>query len=222
MFLYFWPLKPCFAFFLTYVVVVFLELWIAFPTQRISTYMKAWGLMYLVSFCMGGFLKWVESKSAFAARYGRSILYLAGAIYFFTLCVNKISGLVKRERREKRELRLVRCQVNGKKICCTGLWDTGNSLFDPISGKPVLVLEKEELMKHSVYIRKEKFRVIPFHSLGTKNGFLEAFVADYVQIETMDEKRKQDTIEREDVIIGVYEGKLSRDGSYQMILHPGI
>ena len=207
-------------FVLIYFMIVFVELWIAFPDQNIYTYAKAFGFMYLLSFGMGGFLKWTYEKFEWADKYGRSILWLFGGIYFLSLFMGKICMFVKRERQEKEKLRMVLCEVNGEKISCVGLWDTGNSLYDPLSKKPVLVLEKSELVKHSIHIKKEQYRIIPYHSLGTKQGVLEAFVADKVVVTSLVEEKRADGMEREKVIIGIYEGKLSQDGCYQMILHP--
>lgn len=218
--LYFISLAPPVQYVLTYFVIVFFELRIAFPALHMGTYIKAMGMMYLLSFGVGGFLKWIYEHSAWAAIYGKSIIWLAGAIYFITLCMAKLGRIVKKDKQARRNLRSVTCEINGREICCTGLLDTGNSLYDPISKKPVLVLEKGELEKNSIYIKEEQYRVIPYHSLGTKQGVLEAFVADKVQISKLTQTENKDTIKREKVIVGVYEGKLSHSGMYQMILHP--
>ena len=51
---------------------------------------------------------------------------------------------------------------------------------------------------------------------------MEAFIADEVQIFTMNGEKCDEALEREKVMVGVYEGKLSQDGAFQMILHPGM
>ena len=220
--LIFFPLPKLVNLVLTYLVIVLLELRIAFPFQNISTYAKALGVLYLLSFGIGGGMKWIYDNFQWAYKYGRNIIWLLGGVYFIALCIGKICVLVKVERMEKAKLRRVTCEVNGKILECTALLDTGNSLFDPVSMKPVSILERSELKKYSIYIKKEQYRVVPYHSLGTKQGVLEAFVADKVVITPMEDEAKSNCIERENVIVGIYEGKLSQDERYQMILHPDL
>jgi stage II sporulation protein GA (sporulation sigma-E factor processing peptidase) len=60
--------------------------------------------------------------------------------------------------------------------------------------------------------------VIPFSSLGTPNGMLLGFKPDQVEI-----LEKDDTIKvLQDVVIGIYNQRLSRDNKYQALLHPDI
>ena len=139
-----------------------------------------------------------------------------------TLLLGRIYAWVKVERQEKENLRQVTCEINGKIFRCKGLLDTGNSLYEPLSRKPVSILERSELKKYSICIKEEQYRVVPYHSLGTKQAILEAFVADKIQIAPMEGDEKSDCIEREKVIIGIYEGKLSQDERYQIILHPDL
>lgn len=63
----------------------------------------------------------------------------------------------------------------GKKVRTAALIDSGNSLFEPISGKPVCVVEREvfdELWGEA----EEGFRVIPYHSIGRKRGILKGYL----------------------------------------------
>ena len=214
------PIPKFLEFVLTYLVLVFWELKIAFPEQNIYTYIKAFLGMYFFCFGMGGILKWIYENFPIANLYGRNILWFFGGVYFCFICISKICILIKEERQEKENLRLVICEVNGKILRCTGLWDTGNRLFEPLSKKPVLVLEKSELEKSYIYIRKEQYRIVPYHSIGTKHGILEAFVADRVVVVPMEDGDGSSGIEREKVVIGIYEGKLCQSEKYQMILHP--
>lgn len=214
------PVPNYIKFLLTYLVIVFIELCIAFPAQRISTYIKAFGGMYLLSFAFGGVLEWICEKFLWANRYGRTILWFLSGIYFISLCIERVCKRIQLERLEKENLRWVCCEVNGKTISCIGLWDTGNELYDPLSKGPVLVLERNELIKNSICIKKEQYRIIPYHSIGTRQGVLEAFLADRVVVSGMEGDEFVDGIERKKVLIGIYEGKLCQDERYHMILHP--
>ena len=220
--LIFFPLPELMKYALTYLVIVLLELRIAFPSQSLYTYAKAFLELYLLSFGIGGVMKWIYDNFDWANKYGRNIIWLFGGVYFITLCIRRICVWVKVERQEKAKLKWVTCEVNGKIICCIGLLDTGNSLYDPLSRKPVSVLERSELEKNSICIKEEQYKVVPYHSLGTKHGVLEAFVADKIVITPMEDEEKSSCIERQKVIVGIYEGKLSQDARYQMILHPDL
>ena len=94
--------------------------------------------------------------------------------------------------------------VCGRKQTVTALHDTGNTLRDPVSGRPALVLERgaaEELWPPSVAAvlasglpPEEKmarlhrqgadipFSLLPFRSVGTSAGLLLAARSDYIEI----------------------------------------
>lgn len=102
----------------------------------------------------------------------------------------------------------------GKQIDVKALFDTGNALTDPFSGKPVSILEKavwSEVMKEQ---RAECFKIIPFHSIGQEHGILQGTEIEELIIWAGDRK-----IVQKQAIIALYEGSLSKDKDYQMILH---
>lgn len=110
--------------------------------------------------------------------------------------------------------------------------DTGNLLKDPISGMPVMIVEwvelegiiPKEILLHINEILEGKntdilsqistehslkFRLIPFSSLGKQNGLLLGFLADKLEIEINESKKKLSNI-----IIGIYEKSLTKNGAY--------
>ncbi len=126
-----------------------------------------------------------------------------------------------------------------KSACVSALLDTGNSLSDPVSGKPVIVTEFDSVkalfpseisslfLKYrnddsgllnvvmSTYFKDTPFRLIPFCSLGNQHGMLLAFKADRVVL-------VQENQELNEVLIGVYNKKLSKSQEYKALLHPGL
>ncbi|NMB96201.1 MAG: sigma-E processing peptidase SpoIIGA [Clostridiaceae bacterium] len=128
-----------------------------------------------------------------------------------------------------------------KEINISALIDTGNSLQDPISNMPVIIVEfsaiKEILPSEICSIFEQvkeqdfssltsmlyssewfnRFRLIPFNSLGKENGMLIGFKPDYVVI--------GDDVERKsirDVVIAIYNKVLSRTKNYRALLGPDL
>ena len=107
--------------------------------------------------------------------------------------------------------------------------DTGNMLKEPISGTPVIIVEKTslyELMPKEIlggdfekipegiknkYI--SKFKMIPFSSLGKQNGMLLGIKAE--KIEVVNENYKND---KKNVIIGIYNKSLTKRGEYNALI----
>ena len=66
-------------------------------------------------------------------------------------------------------------------------------------------------------MKPEKYKIIPYHSIGKDSGVLEGYEIDTMEISTSMGKRQFDK-----VVIAVFKGKVSRKGSYQMILPPEL
>lgn len=103
--------------------------------------------------------------------------------------------------------------VEGKEVPMIAFIDNGNGLIDPISKKPVSVTERD-VFSREIKFSPEKYRVIPFHALGTEKGILEGYEMDYLKIERDGRK-----IMIEKPIIAISNGYVSGKKNYQMILH---
>ena len=115
-------------------------------------------------------------------------------------------------------------------INVVAMLDTGNLLKEPITGKSVIVVEKIQLYKilpenildnisnilngeNTELLNNEylsRFKIIPFSSLGKQNGMLLGFVPDKVVIEGEKEIK--------DVVIGIYEKSLTKNGAYTALI----
>ena len=171
------------------------------------------GTMFVLSFVAGGVLAWTEQIMT-GSHVERSVIVMAvGTVVFGYLFLQKwIGGL--RERMFYRKCNLpVILRLSGKQIHCRGLLDSGNSLFEPITGRPVIVVEKELLRRHGIG-DPERYFAIPYHAIGTQNGILKGVLADELEIPEQGEKKWQK------VMLGIYDGKISRQDEYQVILHP--
>ena len=105
----------------------------------------------------------------------------------------------------------------GQRLQVKALYDTGNTLTEPISGKPVSIVEKtymEEILKLE---EGYEYKCIPFRSIGKENGVIMGLEVDGLLIRKNDE-----CIEKYGEIVALYDGQLSSDGSFGMILHQGL
>ena len=122
-----------------------------------------------------------------------------------------------------------------KHIKINAMIDTGNMLKDPITKEPVIVVEKSilyELIPYKILDNLDeiiggdskldendiieyvsKFRVIPFSSLGRENGILLGFKPNKV-ITYIDSNKE----ELNNVIIGIYNKKLSKKDKYNALI----
>lgn len=121
------------------------------------------------------------------------------------------------------------------------LVDTGNSLHDPLTNAPVVVVEfkaiknilpleiqkifeeskEDDLVRVTSVVSDSKwfsrFRLIPFCSLGKENGMLIGFKPDYIEVGDNAEKKGVT-----DVIIGIYNRALSKSDNYNALLSPEL
>ncbi len=150
------------------------------------------------------------------------VLYLAtscGAAYAAIVTVQKF--LKKSSMRNYTDITIVN---HGKSVALKALVDTGNMLKDPFSGKTVMIVETKAVAPLFEYdiekIASEDtdlntlphgFRVIPFSSLGNKNGILIAFVPERILI---------NDCERENIVAAFYNSTLSKSREYNALLSP--
>lgn len=110
------------------------------------------------------------------------------------------------------------------RLCCgeekaevRALVDSGNMLLEPLTGRPVSIADKAALLPllENGWEEKRGFLMIPYHSIGKDQGWLQGIVIDSMQVKT-----GRNTAVYRRPVIAVYEGQVSAKGQYQMILHP--
>ena len=226
---------------------------VTFHLSRLTVFFRTLAMFYASTFlCAGaGFALMFFNREWGVMRNGVlmtpmsflntkwSELLLAFAVTFFILRV--IWDVIQNGfLREKLLVQLI-ISFDKKAIELFALVDTGNSLHDPLTNMPVVVVEFsaiKELLPLDIRGIFEKnsdndlnavtatiscsdwfsrFRLIPFTSLGKENGMLIGFRPDYIEIGTEDEKK-----DVQDVIVGIYNRALSRNERYKALVNPEL
>ncbi len=216
--------------------------YIAFTPKNIKAMLKELVLFYLVSFAFGGcafallyFLKPQEIfmiNGVYIGSYPLKVVLLGGTVGFvITYIAFKI---VKNKMSKKGLLYSVEITIDEKKLEIKAMLDTGNMLKDPITGSPVIIIEREKLYglipgnilnniekiiggdwdifnEETAY--RSKFRIIPFHSIGKQNGMLLGFKADKINIIT-----DMEDIDRKDGIICIYPQSIGKNNDYSALI----
>ena len=124
----------------------------------------------------------------------------------------------------------VTISINGHRQQITALHDTGNTLRDPLNGRPVLVSEQSALLDSwpadirniltSAIPAEEKmaklynsgvgavFTLLPFRSVGVSSGLLLATRSDYIKIGKSTHRR---------ALIALSQTPVSDGGAYQAL-----
>lgn len=216
--------------------------YIAFAPPNIKQLLKQILIFYLVSFIFGGctfaliyFLKPenVEMKNGvFVGIYPIKVGLIAGIIAFI---ITQIAFKINKSKLNNKNTFIeIELYNKNKMTKARALLDSGNMLKEPISQKPVIVVEKAILSKiipEEVlnYIERmvggddqernemqeylSKIRMVPFMSLGKENGMLIGIRLDKIKINTEDIR-----LEKENIIEGIYEKKLTKDNKYNALI----
>lgn len=216
--------------FISFFFISALMIIITYGRMNIKRFLKTYFMMYAVAFGLGGTINALYYYTSFG-YYFRTILigmsdYLMdkNTVTFIvsTFIAYLILVAIAKWVRQKREGPLtmqVTLEWRSKSITTTALVDTGNSLIEPISKKPVSVVEKEvvnELLEGADAL-EEKIRIIPYKAVGTECGVIVG-----VQIDNLYITYKGEQIKVAKPIIGLYKGKLSHDERYRMLIHTGV
>lgn len=218
-------------------------IYISFKPNNIKQIFKQLVIFYLTSFTFGGVafaLVYLIKPQDILSKNGVLIgiypikVILAGGIIGFiiiTFAFKNIKGrITKKDMHCEIQIRIENKYANVKAII-----DTGNFLKEPITKAPVIVVEKQALIgtlpnklldNLAKIINGEdinvgeylsKIRIIPFSSLGKENGILLGIKSDSVYI-----KYNEEEVRIKDVIIGIYNGTISKNNKYSALVGMGL
>ncbi|MGI6606961.1 MAG: sigma-E processing peptidase SpoIIGA [Peptococcia bacterium] len=166
---------------------------------------------------------------------------LVGLVVALLLAYGGFNCLKKNWLQQKLVSKLL-ISLNNQQVTLSALLDTGNQLIDPVSQKPVIVAEagalktllpetlwlqicREPYDKHDLYFSftrleeewQSRLSLIPFNSVGKMDGVLVGLRPDFVTI-----NNGAYSITTTDVVIGLVNRALSREGQYTALLQPQI
>lgn len=234
--------------FLAKIIVAVIIIKVAFKPRNIKSFIKLMATFHLVAFTFAGICLSLLYMTNIDTHITDGIFYISNfkikkliiAIGFGLILFQLTFEYIRNKNIRADNLVYLKVIFNNKEIILKGMIDTGNSLKDPINKLPVIVVEfialKElfpisiqEIFKNYSDNNLElytnvlcnasddfNFRLIPYKSLGKEDGMLLGFKPDKVIIEI----DKEDKIK--ELVIGIYNEKLSNDDEYKALLHPDI
>ncbi|WP_183163745.1 sigma-E processing peptidase SpoIIGA [Alteribacter keqinensis] len=223
----------------------------AFGFKGFKPFFKAWMMFYFVSFMTGGGLIAAHSffstdlftvNGTFATRlsgFGSPVSWLFvvigfPAVYYFSR--KSIHGIETAKIRYD-QIMNVRVMVSGTELVLKGFVDSGNQLKDPISGRPVMIIDMtkhmdsfpEELVRFTQKgtqsitdfqaVEKHAMTLVPYRTVGKSHQFLWALKPSNVIVSPGE---KEESFSCSHVLIGLSYTPLSSLDDYDCILHPGM
>lgn len=230
-----------------------LMVWLAYSRMTLRTFVQAVVYLYLVAFAMAGAVlgamyffnahldayDLLNGLVTFLSRMPYPWLLAAVAAAF--LLARWGAPLLRRSFLSNFFQVPVVIRFGEKRLAVRALVDTGNQLRDPLTHKPVVIVEYEVLrpllppaVRKSLEAGEEpdlgrlaadlkgtpwatRIHLVPFTSIGRAHGVLLCFRPDEVVVVTNDRM-----VRVKDILIGVYRQRLSPQGNYRALLHPDI
>lgn len=196
-----------------------ISVFVAFLPKGKEDWIKLILLQFILSVCLAGFLQLLSDVT------GESYLLLTSSAALIFLCIFciRIKRILQEKIREEKYVYQVTLIHGGSKITVKGLLDTGNGLTDPISRKPVVILQKSaaaRLLGEKGVSTQSGYRLIPYESIGKKKGILEAFYLEELRAVKKGNGKGTEELVRVRVLCAVYEENYSTNGGYELILSP--
>lgn len=222
------------------IVIVF----IAFYPQNVKKMFKLLVLFYLTTFTFGGvatYLIYVLKPQNIIIKNGMYVGTYVLKVIFIGAIVGTIILIIafkfaKNKITKKDMICKVKIKLNGKEIVLDTMVDTGNMLKEPLTGNPVVVVEKTslyDLMPKEILNNTElilggdfgkipenikneyisRLKIIPFSSLGKQNGMLIGIKPEKLYVINEQSEEKKDN-----AIIGIYNKSLTKRGEYNALI----
>ncbi len=181
-------------------------------TKTKRAFIKCFISLYIGGFLLGGIFEFLQQYFQAYLKLGSLYFALAITSYFI---VKAIWWFVCALQVHKNNHYDVEIFMNGRSCVVKALLDTGNSLQDSITGKPINILEEEIAMQLSSNMPEHVIRYVSYHTLnGT--GVMPLLVVKRLHLVGEQE------LWIEDAYVAIKSGQISSNDEYKMILNPNI
>ncbi|MCM1113326.1 MAG: sigma-E processing peptidase SpoIIGA [Muribaculum sp.] len=165
--------------------------------------------MFRYSFLMGGLFLAAGNALPWTRRFLTEICGVlgAGALGFLLIGYWQEAD----QRRRSGVCRAV--LINGEtRVCVSALLDSGNSLREPISGKPVSVIDSRlyQVLWKGI---QTPYRAVPYRSVGRQRGIMRGYLLPGLELE-LDGMTKR--------FCDVYLAVCEEEGCAELILNPAL
>ncbi len=207
----------------SYIVIVIIMVKIVAYAYKFTKILKMSALLYLITFTMGGMAHFLYYytycgyflKNLLDEGLGPLIIIMCSAMLYLL-----VRGVIERHRLYDEKLFKVKIVIGNTEVYVNALYDSGNTLIDPIYNKAVNVVERDKLQKlveKNGGVTNLHYRLIPYSSLGNKRGIIPVIDVDYICIYKGEEIK---VINK--AAVAVYDGVLSKHSTYSMLLNTVI
>ncbi len=183
---------------------------VTFRVRSIRSFFKILERLLMYSILMGGAMLLSVGRFSWLEERIMGVWGVLGMGALFYLLFTYLAE----HRTQLSSLCKVTLVCRGNRITMTALVDSGNSLMEPISGKPVSIIEKSIIP----YLWEEEpvfYRAIPYHSIGKQRGILKGYLVPEIRIETCGTTKIC-----KDIYVAVCEEYVTSEA--KMILNPGL
>lgn len=203
---------------------------------------------YVVAFILGGsIVGWLYfwQSNHYANTLTTDLASLSWKTLLWGSCLGSflIISIIRRmlaNRTRQQNLYPITIEYDGRVAKLIAMLDTGNGLYTAIGRKPVILVNQnilESIFNEDVvaFLQENKpemwlvnltqcadlkwlsrTQIIPYHGIGSRSMLL-AFRSDRLLVSS-----QAGVINIDDVVIAIYSGALSGDGTYAALLHPQI
>ena len=209
----------------TWLGISSLMIWIACRPRKLSDFLNRICVLYLVAFLAGGGLNLIYFHTSAGVYLKQVVLgiqkvnssgvgVILGSIAMI-LTVTKLLDTMEKQKKRRKNRYVAELYFGERRVLVDGFIDTGNRLKEPITGKIVHILQEDVAASLMSAENKPMSFLVPYHAVGTESGLLTAIRIDRMELVAEDESRT--VIMRP--LFGLYQGKLSSNDEYQLILH---
>lgn len=220
---------------------------IVFHPTRFKEFIRLLSYFYLVSLIFGGVAFALYYSVMASESYSLNGIFVINDFPVILIIATILLGsflifyCIEYVRKIRKNLVQMEIIIENNYVSTCALIDTGNTLYEPISHIPVIIVEfdilKEILPEKVIECISQlnqinsqdfdnftldqkwlkRFRLVPFKAIGKENGMLLGFKPDGLKI-----KDDNATKVINDVVLGIYFDKLSQNNEYGALLHPDL